>query len=273
MRRGSTTRGRRRSSGSTHGGLAYWVACARELFEEAGLLLATTERRRRRSTRRRRRSTARLVAHRARSTRARGGSSTCSPRSGLVLDATRCRTSRTGSRPIGPPRRYDTRFFVAAAPVGPGPDPRRQRARGEHVGDADRGARAPPRRRDAADPADDQEPRGDRAVRLVRRTARRGAAATSVPTIEPRIVAGRQRRADPAARRRGLRRATSTRTTWRRARSTTRRSTAASDEASSAGERARARCRTARPGQRASPACRVALLDTVTRDSPRRTPR
>jgi 8-oxo-dGTP pyrophosphatase MutT (NUDIX family) len=103
--------------GLDEGGLAYWVACARELFEEAGLLLATRED-----------GTAlddgdaslmvRLVEHRR---EVNGGTRRfldVLEAERLVLDATALSYFAHWITPVGPPRRYDTRFFVAAAPNG-----------------------------------------------------------------------------------------------------------------------------------------------------------
>lgn len=97
------------------GGLAYYVACLRELFEEAGLLLARTasgeyvrfddpevhER---------------FAAHR----RSVNGSERrfldVIAEEGLRLDLTALEYFAHWVTPVGPPRRYDTRFFVALAP-------------------------------------------------------------------------------------------------------------------------------------------------------------
>jgi 8-oxo-dGTP pyrophosphatase MutT (NUDIX family) len=101
--------------GVERGGLGYWIACLRELFEEAGLLFAqradgspldmadpAT--------------TARFVEHRR----------TVNDRSrrfldvikeeGLLLDLDELSYFAHWITPQGSPRRYDTRFFVAAAP-------------------------------------------------------------------------------------------------------------------------------------------------------------
>jgi 8-oxo-dGTP pyrophosphatase MutT (NUDIX family) len=99
------------------GGLAYWVACARELFEEAGLLLATRE------------DGApidehdaglfaRLVEHRREVNEGTRRFLDVLAEEALVLDASALSYFAHWITPIGPPRRYDTRFFVAAAPVG-----------------------------------------------------------------------------------------------------------------------------------------------------------
>ncbi len=103
--------------GLDEGGLAYWVACARELFEEAGLLLAVTadgevldaadDALRERLVERRREvnaGTTRFLDVLA--------------DEGLRLDGTALGYFAHWITPVGPPRRYDTRFFVALAPVG-----------------------------------------------------------------------------------------------------------------------------------------------------------
>ena len=103
--------------GLDRGGLAYWVACARELFEEAGLLLATRE------------DggaiddaddalTSRLVARRHDVNEGTRRFLDVLGDEQLVLDATALSYFAHWITPVGPPRRYDTRFFVAAAPAG-----------------------------------------------------------------------------------------------------------------------------------------------------------
>lgn len=101
--------------GVDRGGLAFHVACARELFEEAGLLLAA------------RRDGSRdlggdlrdrLVEHR--------GALNAHHRTFLEVLDEEDLSLQLGElayfahwiTPVGPPRRYDTRFFVAAAPPG-----------------------------------------------------------------------------------------------------------------------------------------------------------
>ncbi len=100
--------------GLTSGGLAYWVAAVRECFEEAGVLLATRDD---------------AFISLADPTRAeRFGGYRDLVYSGDLRLAELCR--REGLRlaldrvgylshwitPVGPPRRFDTRFFVAAVP-------------------------------------------------------------------------------------------------------------------------------------------------------------
>jgi 8-oxo-dGTP pyrophosphatase MutT (NUDIX family) len=97
------------------GGLAFYVACLRELFEEAGLLIACDE-----DGNAVRFSDAsdleRLAAHR----RAVNGNEldfiAMMKDEGLLLDLRGLEYLAHWITPIGPPRRYDTRFFVALAP-------------------------------------------------------------------------------------------------------------------------------------------------------------
>jgi 8-oxo-dGTP pyrophosphatase MutT (NUDIX family) len=99
------------------GGLAYWVAVVRETFEEAGLLLAE-----------RPGGPALLAGEPEEEARVAAGRSAVNDGSRRFLDL--CRQEglrlRVGDihyfahwiTPRGAPRRYDTRFFVAAAPPG-----------------------------------------------------------------------------------------------------------------------------------------------------------
>jgi 8-oxo-dGTP pyrophosphatase MutT (NUDIX family) len=98
-----------------HGGLAWWVAAARETLEEAGLLLAPLDRVppadrqelvaaiRREVLAEESRFAPTLIAH------------------GLTLDLTPIEEVARFITPVGPPRRFDTRFFVAHAPSGQQP--------------------------------------------------------------------------------------------------------------------------------------------------------
>ena len=99
------------------GGLAYWVAAIRESFEEAGVLLATD----------RSGATVRLdapdVAHRFADHRRQVDAgdrrlADVAEAEGLQLDVGAMYYFSRWITPEGATRRYDTRFFVAAAPEG-----------------------------------------------------------------------------------------------------------------------------------------------------------
>jgi 8-oxo-dGTP pyrophosphatase MutT (NUDIX family) len=97
--------------GVDRGGLAYWVAAVRECFEEAGVLLARrrdggggtvpTEVSERRAVHAGELSMAELCR-----------------RHDLVLDLSAMRYVAHWVTPVGETRRFDTRFFLAAAPSG-----------------------------------------------------------------------------------------------------------------------------------------------------------
>ncbi|HET6794850.1 MAG TPA: NUDIX domain-containing protein [Acidimicrobiales bacterium] len=102
------------------GGLAYWVAAIRECFEEAGVLLAydsdgkvlsfvepEVE--------------ARFVAHRKAVDSGERRLVEICQEEGLTLAVDRIHYFSHWITPVGPPRRYDTRFFVTAAPPGQEP--------------------------------------------------------------------------------------------------------------------------------------------------------
>jgi 8-oxo-dGTP pyrophosphatase MutT (NUDIX family) len=101
--------------GVERGGLAYWIACLRELFEEAGLLLAL-------------RAdgsaidmadasmTARFVEHRRHVNDRSRRFLDIIREEALLLDLGALCYFAHWITPVGSPRRYDTRFFVAAAP-------------------------------------------------------------------------------------------------------------------------------------------------------------
>jgi 8-oxo-dGTP pyrophosphatase MutT (NUDIX family) len=99
------------------GGLAYYVACLRELFEEAGLLIACNE-------------LGEAANFSAPTEFQRWAGFRRALNAGEIgfLDLIRDQGLRLDLRgveyvahwitPVGPPRRYDTRFFVALAPEG-----------------------------------------------------------------------------------------------------------------------------------------------------------
>jgi len=100
--------------GIERGGLAYWIAAIREAFEEAGIFLAygpagdivdlggkTAERYR---------------AHRRALDQGRAGLGEVARAEGLRLATDRLVYFSHWITPVGAPRRYDTRFFLAIAP-------------------------------------------------------------------------------------------------------------------------------------------------------------
>ncbi|HVF33368.1 MAG TPA: NUDIX domain-containing protein [Acidimicrobiales bacterium] len=104
--------------GIPKGGLAYWVAAVRECFEEAGVLLAVPDGGAddhvisfaEPST------AARFTTHRHDVDHGRRRLIEVCEEEGLRLDVDRIHYFSHWITPEGPPRRYDTRFFVAAAP-------------------------------------------------------------------------------------------------------------------------------------------------------------
>jgi 8-oxo-dGTP pyrophosphatase MutT (NUDIX family) len=103
--------------GLAAGGLAYYVACARELFEEAGLLLAIghdgtpfdasdADR------------VQRLSRHRHNLNDGLASMLDVLTAEELVLDLAALHYFAHWITPVGPSRRYDTRFFVAVSPRG-----------------------------------------------------------------------------------------------------------------------------------------------------------
>lgn len=91
--------------GIERGGLAYWVAAIRECFEEAGVLLAEPHA-----------VAARLQGYRAAVYAGELSLVELCRREGLCLTADEIHYFSHWITPVGAPRRYDTRFFVAAAP-------------------------------------------------------------------------------------------------------------------------------------------------------------
>jgi 8-oxo-dGTP pyrophosphatase MutT (NUDIX family) len=103
-----------RKLGIERGGLAYWIAAIREAFEEAGILLAYDaaggivdtggE------------AAERYGAHRRALDRRHGDFGAIVQREGLRLAVDRLLYFGHWITPVGGPRRYDTRFFLAVAP-------------------------------------------------------------------------------------------------------------------------------------------------------------
>lgn len=103
--------------GTQRGGLAFWVAAIRESFEESGLLLARTAD-----------GTVvsfddpadaeRFTRHRAEVDSGRRRLAEICVEEELLLDVGAVHYFSRWVTPLGAPRRYDTRFFVAAAPEG-----------------------------------------------------------------------------------------------------------------------------------------------------------
>lgn len=102
--------------GVDSGGLAYWVAAIRESFEEAGVLLATIEETGEVISFADNDVAARFEAHRAEVDSGALRLVDLCQREGLQLDVGAIHYFSHWITPVGPPRRYDTRFFVAAAP-------------------------------------------------------------------------------------------------------------------------------------------------------------
>ena len=102
--------------GLESGGLAYYAAALRELFEEAGLLVvcdeageplvATPE------------VLARLAEYRAHVNSGERALADLLDEESWRLDVRAMEYLAHWITPVGPPRRYDTRFFVVSAPIG-----------------------------------------------------------------------------------------------------------------------------------------------------------
>jgi 8-oxo-dGTP pyrophosphatase MutT (NUDIX family) len=98
------------------GGLAFYVACLRELFEEAGLLIACDD-----DGRAVHFSGPSVVARMSEHRRALNAGEidflSMMDDEGLRLDLRGLEYVAHWVTPVGPPRRYDTRFFIALAPT------------------------------------------------------------------------------------------------------------------------------------------------------------
>lgn len=106
--------------GLESGGLAYWVAAIRESFEEAGILLAYDARGDLVSLRDEAVS-ARFLAHRRVLNAGEREFIALLHEEGLRLATDRLTFFSHWITPVGAPRRYDTRFFLALAPEGQEP--------------------------------------------------------------------------------------------------------------------------------------------------------
>lgn len=105
-----------RALGLERRGLAYWIAAIREAFEEAGILLAydaTSE-----IVSLRGAAAERYRAHRRALDEGRGSFGKFVLGEGLRLAVDRLHYFGHWITPVGAPRRYDTRFFLAIAPEG-----------------------------------------------------------------------------------------------------------------------------------------------------------
>ena len=102
--------------GVDRAGLAFWVAAIRESFEEAGVLLAVTDDDRVVSFANPE-VAVRFAVHRADVDSGRRRLAAVCVDEGLRLDVGAIHYFSRWVTPLGAPRRYDTRFFVAAAPA------------------------------------------------------------------------------------------------------------------------------------------------------------
>jgi 8-oxo-dGTP pyrophosphatase MutT (NUDIX family) len=107
-----------RRLGLASGGLAYWVAAVRETFEEAGVLLAVDRHSGRPADLSGADAQRRFAALRAEVDAGRLRLVDAVRAEGLRLAVDRLHYVARWITPEGPPRRYDTRFFVAALPAG-----------------------------------------------------------------------------------------------------------------------------------------------------------
>jgi len=107
-----------RRLGLSAGGLAYWVAAVRETFEEAGVLLAVDAETGRAPDLALPERAKRLAELRRLVDTGRVGMLEAARREGLALALDRMHYVAHWITPEGPPRRYDTRFFLGLLPAG-----------------------------------------------------------------------------------------------------------------------------------------------------------
>ena len=110
-----------KSLGIDKGGVAFWVAALRETFEEAGILLARTPGDDRLVDLSRSDTEERFATYRAGVNAGEVDFVSMVREQGLVLDGSGVHYVSRWVTPLGPPRRYDTRFFVTAMPEGQQP--------------------------------------------------------------------------------------------------------------------------------------------------------
>jgi len=110
-----------RRLGLARGGLAYWVAAVRETFEEAGVLLAVDTASGHLVDLSSPAATQHFAKLRAEVDAGRARLADALRAEGLRLAVDGIHYAARWITPQGPPRRYDTRFFVAAMPRGQTP--------------------------------------------------------------------------------------------------------------------------------------------------------
>jgi 8-oxo-dGTP pyrophosphatase MutT (NUDIX family) len=107
--------------GIEKGGVAFWVAALRETFEEAGILLARTPGKKELVDLSQSDTEERFGTYRAGVNAGEVDFVSMVREQGLVLDGSGVHYVSRWVTPLGPPRRYDTRFFVTAMPQGQQP--------------------------------------------------------------------------------------------------------------------------------------------------------